>query len=120
MRCSTGGRRLSARRCRPLSLPVCRPICLSAVPRIGSTPGLENDGLKDFFKSPFTYTLAQITGPIFDFGRKKRKYQAMIAAYDQSRLDYEKAVIGAFTEVNTARPTISTCSMPSGVISKRR
>ncbi len=70
--------------------------------RIGFTPGLENDGLKDFFKSPFTYTLAQITGPIFDFGRKKRKYQAMIAAYDQSRLDYEKAVIGAFTEVNTS------------------
>ena len=26
----------------------------------------------------------------------------MIAAYDQSRLDYEKAVIGAFTEVNTS------------------
>lgn len=70
--------------------------------RIGFTPGLENDGLKDFFKSPFTYTLAQITGPIFDFGRKKRKYQAMIAAYDQSRLDYEKAVISAFAEVNTS------------------
>lgn len=70
--------------------------------RIGFTPGLENDGMKDFFKSPFTYTLAQITGPIFDFGRRKRKYQAMIAAYDQSRFDYEKAVIGAFTEVNTS------------------
>lgn len=70
--------------------------------RIGFTPGFENDGLKDFFKSPFTYTLAQITSPIFDFGRKKRKYQAMVAAYDQSRLDYEKAVIGAFTEVNTS------------------
>lgn len=73
--------------------------------RIGFTPGLENDGLKDFFKSPFTYTLAQITGPIFDFGRKKRKYQASIAVYDQARYDYEKAVINAFTEVNSAMST---------------
>lgn len=70
--------------------------------RIGFTPGFENDGLKDFFKSPFTYTIAQITGSIFDFGRKKRKYEASIAAYDQSRYDYEKAVIQAFTEVNTS------------------
>lgn len=70
--------------------------------RIGFTPGFENDGLKDFFKSPFTYTIGQITGSIFDFGRKKRKYEASIAAYDQSRYDYEKAVIQAFTEVNTS------------------
>lgn len=70
--------------------------------RIGFTPGWENDGLKDFFKSPFTYTIGQITGTIFDFGRKKRKYEAAIAAYDQSRYDYEKAVITAFTEVNTS------------------
>lgn len=70
--------------------------------KIGFTPGFENDGLKDFFKSPFTYTVAAITGPIFDFGRKKRKYQASIAVYEQARLEYEKAVIQAFTEVNTA------------------
>lgn len=70
--------------------------------RIGFTPGFENDGLKDFFKSPFTYTAAAITGPIFDFGRKKRKYQASVAVYEQARFDYEKSVIQAFTEVNTA------------------
>lgn len=70
--------------------------------RIGFTPGWENDGLKDFFKSPFTYTIGQIAGTIFDFGRKKRKYEAAIASYDQSRYDYEKAVITAFTEVNTS------------------
>lgn len=69
---------------------------------IGLTPGFENDGLKDFFKSPFTYAVAKITGSIFDFGRKKRKYEAAIALYDQSRYDYEKAVISAFTEVNTS------------------
>lgn len=70
--------------------------------RIGFTPGFENDGLADFFKSPFTYTIAQITGSIFDFGRKKRKYKASIAAYDQCRYDYEQAVITAFTEVSTS------------------
>lgn len=73
--------------------------------RIGFTPGFENDELPNFFKSPFTYTLANITGPIFDFGRKKKKYQAAIAAYDQARYSYEKSVIQAFTEVNTAIST---------------
>lgn len=73
--------------------------------RIGFTPGFENDELPKFFKSPFSYTLANITGPIFDFGRKKKKYQAAIAAYDQARYSYEKSVIQAFTEVNTAIST---------------
>lgn len=69
--------------------------------RIGFTPGWENDELSSFFKSPFTYVIGSVTGPIFDFGRRKRRYKASIAAYEQARLDYEKAVISAFTEVNT-------------------
>ncbi|MDE6812656.1 MAG: TolC family protein, partial [Duncaniella sp.] len=60
--------------------------------RLAFTPGFENDDLANFFKSPFTYSIGTITGTIFDFGRKKRKYQASIAAYDQARYDYEKAV----------------------------
>lgn len=70
--------------------------------RIGFTPGWENDELSSFFKSPFTYVIGSVTGPIFDFGKRKRRYKASIAVYEQARLDYEKAVIGAFTEVNTA------------------
>lgn len=73
--------------------------------RLGFTPGFENDALTDFFKSPFTYAIGTITGTIFDFGRKKRKYQAAVAAYDQARYDYEQSVIEAFTEVNTAITT---------------
>lgn len=73
--------------------------------RLGFTPGFENESLENFFKSPFTYAIGTITGSVFDFGRKKRKYQAAIAVYDQSRYDYEKAVIQAFTEVNTALTT---------------
>lgn len=64
--------------------------------------GLENDELNTFFKSPFSYIGGTITGSILDFGRKKRKYQAQIAAYDQARYAYEKSVITAFTEVNNA------------------
>lgn len=66
------------------------------------TPGLENNALAHFFKSPYTYTIGNVAGTIFDFGRKKKKYQAAIATYDQARFDYEKAVITAFTEVSNA------------------
>ena len=51
--------------------------------RLAFTPGFENDALSKFFESPFTYSIGTITGSIFDFGRKKRKYQASIAVYDQ-------------------------------------
>lgn len=73
--------------------------------RLTLTPGFENDDLSGFFKSPFTYVLGNVTGTVFDFGRKKRKYQAAVAAYDQARYAYEKSVIQAFTEVNTAITT---------------
>lgn len=69
---------------------------------IGFTPGHENNKLKDFFKSPFTFVVGSVTGPIFDFGRKKRKYEAAVAAYDQARYKYENVVMQAFTEVDTA------------------
>lgn len=70
--------------------------------RFGFTPGLENNELSKFLESPFTFIVGSLTGPIFDFGGKKRKYKAAVAAYDQSRHQYEKTVIQAFTEVNTA------------------
>lgn len=70
--------------------------------RIALTGGLENDELAGFLHSPFTYLLGNITGTIFDFGKNRRRYRASIAAYDQARLRYEKAVIAAFTEVDNA------------------
>lgn len=73
--------------------------------RIGITAGWENDEFAHFFHSPFTYLLGNITGTIFDFGRNRRRYKASIAAYDQARLSYEKAVMAAFTEVNNAAIT---------------
>ena len=70
--------------------------------KITLSGGLENDGLSSFFKSPWTYISGTITGPIFDFGRRKKKYEASKAAYDQARYAYEQAVIVAFTEVSNA------------------
>lgn len=70
--------------------------------QLGFTPGFENNELKNFLKSPFTFVVGTIAGPVFDFGRRKRKYEAALAVYEQNRLGYEKAVIQAFTEVNSA------------------
>lgn len=70
--------------------------------KINLAAGWENDGLVRFFESPFTYVFGNLVGTVVDFGRKKKKYQASIAAYDQARYTYEKAVITAFTEVSNA------------------
>lgn len=70
--------------------------------QLGFTPGLENNELTKFLQSPFTFVVGTISGPIFDFGRRKRKYQAAVAAYEQARLNYEKIILQAFTEVNSA------------------
>lgn len=66
------------------------------------TGGLENDKMPGFFKSPFSYVVGSLAGPIFDFGKRKRKYKAAVAAYDRARLLYEQSVMTAFTEVNDA------------------
>ena len=70
--------------------------------RIGFTGGLENNRMENFFQSPFTYVIGSLTGTIFDFGKKKRKYQASIAAYEQARYSYEQSVLTAFHEVDNA------------------
>lgn len=70
--------------------------------QLGFTPGFENNELTKFLKSPFSFIVGSVAGSVFDFGRRKHKYKASIAEYEQSRLQYEKTVIQAFTEVNTA------------------
>ncbi len=73
--------------------------------RISLTGGLENDQVKGFLQSPFSYVVGQITGTILDFGRNKRKHKAAIAAYDRARYGYEQAVLNAFREVDDAAIT---------------
>ena len=73
--------------------------------RIALTGGWENNEFSHFFESPFTYVVGSIAGTILDFGRNKRKYKAAIAAYEQSRLNYEQKVLTAFHEVDDATVT---------------
>ena len=64
--------------------------------------GWENDALKGFFSSPFSYVAGQLAAPVFSFGRKKARYRAALAAYDESRLKYEQKVLEAFKETDDA------------------
>lgn len=68
--------------------------------RFSFTGGVENDRLPDLLKSSFTRTVGDITGTVFDFGKKKRRYEASKEAYRQALYDYEQAVLTAVTEVN--------------------
>ena len=69
--------------------------------RISLLPGLENDELAHFLKSPYNDFIGSLAGPLIDFNRRKKKYKASLAAYEEARLDYEDVVLKAFTEVNT-------------------
>ncbi|MDE5850088.1 MAG: efflux transporter outer membrane subunit [Muribaculaceae bacterium] len=68
---------------------------------ISLRPGLENDALANFLKSPYNDIVGSLAGPLIDFNRRKKKYKAAVAAYEEARLDYEDVVLKAFTEVNT-------------------
>lgn len=64
-------------------------------------PGVENSELAGFLKSPYSDFVGSLAGPLIDFGKRKRKYKAAVAAYEEARIDYENVVLKAFTEVNT-------------------
>lgn len=69
------------------------------------TGGWENDALKGFFSSPFSYVAGTLASPVFGFGRRQARYRASLAAYDRARLAYEKDVLAAFREANDAAVT---------------
>lgn len=66
------------------------------------TGGVENNEFKNLFESPFSYMAASLAGPVLDFGRKKKKYKAAVAAYDKARSAYEQTVLAAFGETADA------------------
>lgn len=55
--------------------------------------GLENDELKGFFESPFSYVSGNLVAPLLTFGKKKAQYKASLAAYDEKRFAYEQKVL---------------------------
>lgn len=69
---------------------------------IGLTGGWENGSLVDLFSAPYGLVTGKLVAPLFEFGRRKAKYEAAIQAYDVARLNYEKRVLMAFKETNDA------------------
>lgn len=66
------------------------------------TGGIEDDTFKKFFSAPYSYLAGNIFAPILDFGRKKRAYNAAVAAYNKAGYEYEQVVIEAFRETADA------------------
>jgi outer membrane protein, multidrug efflux system len=52
--------------------------------------------------SVISYATGSITGPLFYFGKNKRRVQMEREKTEQARLQYEKAVLNAFAEVENA------------------
>ena len=69
---------------------------------LGITGGWENGSFAEFFSAPYALAVGDIVAPVFEFGRRKAKYEAAIQAYDVARLNYEKRVIEAFKECSDA------------------
>jgi multidrug efflux system outer membrane protein len=66
------------------------------------TGGVENNAFANLFESPFSFIAGAIAGPIFDFGKRKKKYKAALAQYDNARYSYEQKVLAAFGETANA------------------
>ncbi len=69
---------------------------------IGADIGFENNGFKQFIKSPITYLIGELTAPVFNFGKQKARYEASLETYEIKRYEYEEKVLLAFREVNDA------------------
>jgi len=52
--------------------------------------------------SVISYAMGSITGPLFYFGKNKRRVQIERQKTEQTRLQYEKAVLNAYAEVENA------------------
>ncbi len=69
---------------------------------INLTTGFENNEFETLLQSPYHYAAANLAAPVFAFGKRKAKFNAAVAAYNQEKLNYEKAVLMAFKEVYDA------------------
>lgn len=75
------------------------------------TGGVEDNDFKNLFRSPFSYVAENFVAPLFDFGKRKNRYKAAVAAYNEARLSYESKVLEAFGEVDNARTRYRSARM---------
>lgn len=69
---------------------------------LGLTGGWENGSFEDLFNASYGLAVGKVVAPLFEFGRRKAKYEAAIQAYEVARLNYEKKVLMAFKESSDA------------------
>lgn len=67
--------------------------------RLDAAFGVENDLLASLFKSPYSLISGAIAGPVFGFGKKRARYKAQQAAFQQECRRYEQTVLVVFKEV---------------------
>jgi multidrug efflux system outer membrane protein len=70
--------------------------------------GLQSQELSSFASGNFWSIGANLTAPLFQFGRNKRRVEARRAITEQSILSYEATVLDAFREVEDALVGIRT------------
>lgn len=75
---------------------------------INLAAGLENGEFETFFRAPLFNVASNLVAPVFSFGRRKAKFKAAIASYNQAKLSYEQDVLEAFKEVYDAVITYQT------------
>ena len=75
------------------------------------TGGLEDNDFKNLFRSPFSYVAENFVAPLFDFGKRKNRYKAAVAAYNEALLSYENKVLEAFGEVDNALTRYNSARM---------
>lgn len=69
---------------------------------LGFTGGWENGNFADLLAAPYSLAVGEVVAPLFEFGRRKARYEAALHAYDVARLQYEEKVLVAFKETNDA------------------
>jgi outer membrane protein, multidrug efflux system len=58
--------------------------------------------------SLISYVMGSISGPIFNFGKNKRRVEIERQKTEQARMNYEKTVLNAFAEVENALVSVET------------
>lgn len=68
--------------------------------------GRENDELGDFLKSPYWFLAGDVLAPIFQAGKLKARQKEAEAKLEQEVYAYQRSVLQAFQEANTAIMTV--------------
>ncbi len=64
--------------------------------------GAQSNEFKELLQNPYSYLAGELLAPVFAMGGHRANVRAQKAAFEQAYYTYEKVVISAFSETNTA------------------